>query len=125
MRTKALSVVLIAVIAVGCAESFESSAPVTDAQSVSFNTDGLPTVEFDVPGIECQHCSASACALLGDLPGVVDVKADATANRATLAIDEAVFDIEAARSALQDRFGEATVVVEQAQAPGAESSDPS
>ncbi len=125
MHTVALITVLIVVSTVGCTESLNSPLPVGETQPVSFNTDGLPTMRFDVPGIECPHCSNSACELLAELPGVVDVKADPTAKRATIAIDEATFDSEIIRSALQDKFGEATIVVEQDQEPGTEPSDPS
>lgn len=113
MRNLVFSGLLLLVTIVGCT-SKENAAPTsTDVQPVSFNVEGRPTIEIDVPGLHCENCSATACNLLAEVPGVVDVKADPETKKATLAIDEAEFDSEAARAALEEQFGEATVVDEQ------------
>jgi len=105
--------VLILLPALGCNQG-DPTTPTNEAASVettpaAFNVEGKPTVEYDVPGLDCEHCSAAACSLLEEMPGVVDVRADSEAKRATVAIDQAQFDSEAVRAALADKFGEATL----------------
>ncbi len=75
-----------------------------------FNAEERPTVEIEVPGLHCENCSATACKLLADMPGVIDVKADAETKKAVVAVDESQFDAEGARTALEEQFGEATLV---------------
>jgi copper chaperone CopZ len=101
-------------ICTGCAEQAAPPAAAPAAEPVSFNTEGLPVVEIDVPGLHCENCSATACTLLADVPGVVDVKADPETKKATIAVDQSKFDSEAARTALEDQFGEATIVDDHA-----------
>lgn len=104
---------LLLVTVVGCTSNENAAPSPTDVQAVSFNAEGRPTIEIDVPGLHCENCSATACGLLAEMPGVVDVKADPETKKATLAVDEANFDSEAARAALEEQFGEATIVDEQ------------
>lgn len=100
-------------LAVGCKEADQPSSATEAAQPVSFNTAGLPVVEIDVPNLHCESCSATACKLLSNMPGVEDVKADFDTKKTFIAVDESQFDGEAARSALEEQFGEATLVTHQ------------
>jgi copper chaperone CopZ len=113
MRTLSALALLSLGAMIGCAEN--PTAPVATpeapaAQPVVFNAGGNPTVEIDVPGLHCEHCSATACELLKDVEGVVDVKADPETKKATIAVKDGEFDSEAARTVLEEQFGEATVV---------------
>lgn len=114
MRTIIFGCLLLSVVATGCAEVPPAVPSESEAQAVVFNAAGAPTVEIDVPGLHCENCSATACTLLADVPGVVEVKADATTKKAIIAVDQSTFDTEAARSALEEQFGEATIVGDQA-----------
>lgn len=107
------SVAVLCLVAVGCAEVPQDTAQqpaAVDTQQAVFNAESAPTVEIDVPGLHCEHCSATACEMLCDLPGVVDVKADPESKKVIIAEHEGEFDSEAARSALEEQFGEATIV---------------
>lgn len=109
MRTLFLALTVVALATSGCTQP-EAPAPVVEATPAAFNVEGQPTVEYDVPGLHCDHCSATACKLLADVDGVVDVKADPVTKKAVVAIDESTFDAAAAVAALEGQFGEATVV---------------
>ncbi len=98
MRTIIFGCLLLSVVATGCAEVPPAVPSESEAQAVVFNAAGAPTVEIDVPGLHCENCSATACTLLADVPGVVEVKADATTKKAIIAVDQSTFDTEAARS---------------------------
>lgn len=106
------AIALLAAATIGCAEAPKETAEqaTVETQQAVFNAEGAPTVEIDVPGLHCEHCSATACELLCDLPGVVDVKADPESKKVTIAEHEEEFDSEAARVVLEEQFGEATVV---------------
>lgn len=115
MRTLVLCLGVCLIVVVGCEQAQEPATTIAEeAQAVSFNVTGQPTVEIDVPGLHCENCSSTACELLAELPGVVDVKADSDTKKATVAVDESTFDSEAARAVLADQFGEATIIGDQA-----------
>jgi len=107
MRNLTLILSVFAMAVVGCTQP-EAPAPTVESTPAAFNVAGQPTVEYDVPGLHCENCSATACKLLADVDGVTDVKADAVTKKAVVAIDKSKFDAAAAVAALEDQFGEAT-----------------
>ena len=111
MRTIS-ALALLTVLAVGCGEANVETAeqPAVETQPAVFNAEGNPTIEINVPGMDCPDCSANAQAMLAELQGVTDVQADPELKKVTIAQQEGEFDSEAARAALEDRFGEAEIV---------------
>lgn len=111
--TKALTMRLaitlaVAVSAVGCGDASTSPTEATAAKSTvievtpaAFNIDGAPTVEIGVD-MHCGGCAAGVCKTLKEQPGVVDAKADADTDIATIAIDKSTFDAEATLAALAE-----------------------
>lgn len=82
----------------------DSTKPATmEATQVSFNTEGAPTAELEVPDMMCQYsCTAKVKEVLTAQTGVKDVKIDFDHKKAIVAIDKAKFDGEAAVAALVD-----------------------
>ncbi|TWT48767.1 heavy-metal-associated domain-containing protein [Botrimarina hoheduenensis] len=119
----AASLLLVSLV-VGCSEAPVAKTPPADRVSTNidvtpavFNVAGAPTVEFEVPGMHCSACAAGVCRVLKGTTGVLDAKADADAKIATIAVDEATFDADAALAALEEEYGEATVKGDDAQNP--------
>lgn len=83
----------------------ETEAAVKDVEAtpVSFNTEGAPTVSFNVPDMMCEHsCVPTVRETLAEQPGVKDVKVELDGKKATVAVDTATFDADAAVAALVD-----------------------
>jgi copper chaperone CopZ len=122
----AVGIVLLA----GCSESApvddaalsnsEAAAMVAEetahATPAAFNAEGAPTVAFSVPDMMCEvSCVPAVRAVLAKQPGVKDVKVELETKTATVAVDEATFDAEAAVAALVDKqFKEAKLLTAQA-----------
>lgn len=105
--TRLASLAVVLVLAVGCGQSSPVTVPTPDesvaATPAAFNTEGAPTVAFDVPDMMCEFsCVPTVRDALAKQPGVKDVKVDLETKRATVAVDENQFDAEAAIAALVD-----------------------
>jgi len=73
------------------------------ATPAHFNLEGAPTVTIEVPDMMCQYsCVDAVKTALTAQPGVKEVKVDFAAKQATVAIDQTVFDGEAAIATLVD-----------------------
>ena len=82
--------------------SVESSSTV-EVTHTSFNVEGAPTVTFDVPDMMCQYsCVDAVKKSLTSQPGVKEVKVDFAARQATVVVDQATFNGEAAVASLVD-----------------------
>lgn len=96
--------------AVGCSEQQVTvEVPTMDiaVEQAVFNPDNAPTVEFDVPGMHCEHmCVPKVRKTLQEQPGVVDVQVDLESKVAVVAIDEAQFDPNSALEALAAEFAD-------------------
>lgn len=89
---------------VGCgSQSVENGSEVSaEISKASFNTEGAPTIAFNVPGMHCSSCAGAICETLEEVPGVVDIETDVSTKIATVAIDKETFDSAAAIAALSD-----------------------
>jgi len=82
--------------------SMESSALV-EVTPASFNIEGAPTVTFDVPDMMCQYsCVDAVKKSLKSQPGVKEVRVDFATRQATVVVDQATFNGEAAVASLVD-----------------------
>jgi len=91
---------------VGCRESERESTTIDINQvtAASFNQDGSPTVEFNVPEMMCpEGCGVAVKGILSKQPGAKDVFVDFDAKTATVAIEEGKFDSDKALAALVDK----------------------
>jgi copper chaperone CopZ len=104
----------------GSSPAIAPEAEAIDAIPASFNVEGNPTAEFQVPAIHCEGCCQGACDALAKVPGVVDVHANPVSKRVVMAVDDAYFDPAAARKALEDRFGEVVAPAESSDSTQAE-----
>jgi len=96
----------VGLLAFGCqceqAPTPDSSATVT-ATPVAFNTDGSPTVTFEVPDMMCQYsCVDAVKTALVSQPGVKEVRIDFAAKQAIVVVDQSEFNGEAAVASLVD-----------------------
>lgn len=55
-----------------------------------------------VGGMSCQHCVQHVTNALSELPGVQQVSVDLATGRATLAIEEAYFNLDEAAEAIEE-----------------------
>lgn len=91
------------VLAVGCSkQDVAVDVPSIDIgmETVAFNPDNAPTVEFDVPKMHCEVCVSKIQKTLEEQSGVVDVQVDLETKTAVVAIDETLFDANGAVEAL-------------------------
>jgi copper chaperone CopZ len=97
--------VLLSIVLTGCADSKVATTDTAkpEAQPVAFNTAGAPTVMFSVPDMVCESCSAAVHETLAKQPGAKEVIVDLEEKVATVAVDEELFDEEAAVAALLDK----------------------
>ncbi|WP_425397640.1 heavy-metal-associated domain-containing protein [Aeoliella sp.] len=112
-----LAIALMTIVtSTGCSDLMQTETVAVDAIPaaqpvvVAFNEDDNPTIEFNVPGLHCEHCAASACELVKAIDGVVDVQANAETKLVTVAVKDKDFDSDKARKVLEEQFGEATLV---------------
>ena len=96
----------LSLLALGCqgkpAAEPQSSAVVA-ATPTLFNAEGGPTVTFEVPDMMCEYsCVDAVKSALSAQPGVKEVQVDFKAKQATVVVDEATFDGEAAVASLID-----------------------
>ena len=98
----------------------------TQVTQVAFNVEGAPTVEFNVPKMMCPHgCAPKVHEALSSQPGVKDVKVEYETKTAIVAVDESVFDADAAVGVLEDEYGFAnSSLKDPSAAPVEETSDP-
>ncbi len=74
-----------------------------DTTTVAFNLAGAPTVEFSMPDMMCpEGCGAKTKEILSEQPGAKEVVIDFEAKLAIVAVEEELFDAEAAIEALVD-----------------------
>jgi copper chaperone CopZ len=95
----------IAVVALlGCRQNEGLPAPA--ATPAAFNAAGAPTVELSVPDMMCEEsCAAKVREVLSQQPGVKEVVVDFPNRTATVAVDQAEFDVEKAVRLLSDDYG--------------------
>lgn len=113
-----MALALLIVAFVGCADSgvpttetANVEAENTEATPVAFNVAGAPTVQFSVPDMVCESCSAAVHETLAAVPGAKEVTVDLEKKVATVAIDRAAFQQQAALAALLDKqFSHAKVL---------------
>ena len=88
--------------------STENSAgnPSPQDRLVAFNSDGAPTVEFEVPSMMCPHgCVPKVREAFAEQPGVKDVQVVYATKTAIIAIDEEQFNSSDAIATLVDEYG--------------------
>jgi hypothetical protein len=92
--------------ATGCQEKVPQprTAP-ADTVPLTFNVEQNPTIEFEIPAFRGVECCEGASDVLAEVAGVVDVYASDRDKRVIVAIDQATFDREAAKTALETKFG--------------------
>ena len=101
-------------LACGCQRKApQESAPT--ASTAAFNEAGAPTDRFSVPDMMCEEsCLVKVKEALSEQPGVAEVTVDFESKVATVAIDEQVFDSEAAIATLVDyQFGNSKLLIEE------------
>ncbi len=125
--TRLATLAFTAVLATGCqSESvptateietteLETTGPekiAVETTPVAFNLEGAPTTQIHVPDMTCDEaCPPAVKKVLTALAGVKDVTVDFESRTATVAIDEAKFDSEAAIAALVDyQFGNSKMI---------------
>ena len=112
-----------AVLLAGCQSEVASNADNSNvaAAAVAFNVSGAPTISFSVPDMMCQHaCAVKVKEALAAQPGVEEVKVDFEAKLATVAIDQDLFDPDAAVATLIDyQFTNSELVPEVTEAVAA------
>ncbi|MEO1497916.1 MAG: heavy-metal-associated domain-containing protein [Planctomycetota bacterium] len=117
-----------AALIIGCGQGPSTATKTAESTVVKvtpaeFNADGAPTVEIDV-NMHCGACAANVCKALKEQPGIVDVKADAETDVATVAIDEASFDGEATLAALAEaNFADAVIKAAESAEAAVEATD--
>jgi len=97
---------VVSLLALGCqceqAPAPDASATIS-ATPVVFNTDGAPTITFEVPDMMCQYsCVDAVKTALASQPGVKEVRIDFAARQAIVVVDQAKFNGEAAVASLVD-----------------------
>jgi copper chaperone CopZ len=101
-------------LTLGCGQQMAPPSGSAKATPVAFNVGGAPTVELSVPGMMCEEsCVPKVRETLAAQPGVKDVKVDFATKTATVAVDKAKFDGEAAVATLLDFGFENTKLVGQ------------
>jgi copper chaperone CopZ len=98
------------VFLIGCSRSAEQAQPVVGAEErpakvmqTAFNAEGSPTIQFSVPDMMCEDsCVPQVRKTLAQQPGVKDVKVELATHTATVAVDQAKFNADAAVAALVD-----------------------
>jgi copper chaperone CopZ len=112
MKSDCAKYLLLAVVVgiAGCADTkvatndaAKSEVEMPEAQPAAFNTAGAPTVQFSVPDMVCESCSEAVHSTLATQPGAKEVVVDLEKKVATVAVDEAAFNEEAAVAALLDK----------------------
>ena len=98
-------VFMAALLLAGCQDTrTRSSVPSDQAVTnpAAFNPAGAPIIALSIPNMYCESCVAKTTEVLSKQPGVVDVRVDLDAKRATVAVDQAKFDSGAALAVLDD-----------------------
>lgn len=98
-----LAVLLITIIGCGTNQTASTDTTKPEAKTIAFNAAGAPTVMFEVPDMVCESCSAAVEETLAKQPGAKEVIVDLEEKVATVAVDEAAFDKDAAVAALLDK----------------------
>ena len=93
MRLATTSLVLL--LLTGCGSCDSGGSDSSSSGSVS-------TVVMNVPEIHCESCAAKVTEVLSEHPGVNGVTVDVESKRATVSVDQEVFDSEAALAELED-----------------------
>ena len=106
---KVFLLLLLMGLASGCQEPSDSAATQQEVLPASFNIEKHPTLAYHVPGITCDLCVESVCDALAEVPGVIDVTGNSNSKKVTIAIDEAIFDAQIAKAAIEAKKGKATL----------------
>jgi len=62
----------------------------------------MKKLTYKIAGMSCNHCTAAVNKALANCPGVLSVQVSLEEERADLEIDETAFNIEEAKSAVND-----------------------
>ena len=129
------SVLLLSVLAVvGCSEAVKAPAAKAPSESttevaVSSNevqtvAAEMPSVQFKVPDMMCEEsCAKAVHDTLAAQPGAKEVVVDFPNRLATVTVDEAEFDSQAALAALLDKQFTSTTLVGTQDAASSETSN--
>jgi copper chaperone CopZ len=98
------------IFALGCSQSANETKPLVSTEEkpaevtqAAFNVEGAPTIQFSVPDMMCEDsCVPQVRKTLAQQPGVKDVKVELATHTATVAVDQAKFNADAAVAALVD-----------------------
>jgi len=104
-RLYCLAVLSLSFVFYGCSQAPNEPAGTSAEAAIPsvFNPTGAPTVEFSVPDMMCEDgCAVKVHEILSKQAGARDVIVNFDAKRATVAIEEGVFDNDAAIAALVD-----------------------
>lgn len=103
-----LIIVAFALVLLGCSNDHTAIPEISPAV---FNTAGTPTVAFAVPDMMCAvGCGAKVKEILSEQPGAKNVVVDFDSKTATVTVDPAKFDADAALAALVDhQFTNSTI----------------
>jgi copper chaperone CopZ len=121
MKISALAL-LIAIPWIGCQDRVVNSpqaeegsgSETTPFKGVPFNKAGAPIVALSIPNMHCESCVAKTTEVLSKQSGVVEVHVDLDTKRATLAIDETLFDSQIVLDVLDDYgFKDSTILSEE------------
>jgi hypothetical protein len=106
-----LSFLLLSMVGyVGCSDA-GGEGPAVKPIVLNYDADGKAIMEVKVPELHCEHCAASAVALLQDMDGVSTVNADVETKTVTLDVQEGKgFVPEKALDSLEGQFGEVMYV---------------
>jgi copper chaperone CopZ len=122
MRSQVVYLLLAISLAAGCERAANDIVLISpETTAVAFNAAGAPTVEFDVPDMMCpEGCGAKTKEILSGQPGAKEVVINFDAKTATVAIDEGMFDAEAAVAAMVDHGFDHTTLKAAGDADGVE-----
>ncbi len=104
MRTLLACLFTLSLVGCGVESSTSVSKPPVETTPVVFNAAGAPTVDIEIPGMDCGGCCG---AYFAEIEGVKECQFDAATKVATLAIDEESFDEAAVMTKLQEDYADA------------------
>ncbi len=104
MRTLITALFTLTLVGCGTESKTTVNIPAETTTPVVFNAAGAPTVEIEIPSMDCKMCAG---AYFADIEGVEDCQFDEATKVATLAIDEESFDTDEVMTKLQAEYADA------------------
>jgi copper chaperone CopZ len=115
--TRSMLLGLALLVCCGCSTSTEGVA----TTAVSFNVEGAPTVEFNVPDMMCpDSCVAKTKEILSQQPGAKEVLVNFDTKTATVAVEADKFNADDAVAAMKDHSFNHTTVKQPTDQPASE-----